>query len=351
MKISPITLSAAAVFAVVSIACKVHEQAESISVGQAVAKPPANWTELAKDFELQSACAKQDFLWNTRVLPTVYESNKLPRLEGVGGLSLIWGAMLKKLGTKMDYLGDQAPDGWKKPLHRRSVLAKTQFIASENSPFSGLFQGAPCGFLRLSLTADPGNDEYNPGLAWKAFIDGKPSANISALVSLDGQGDNFNFFANEFSNIVPASDKLKLKIAARAFRTTSKHPHKIGTQGFAEFTRSGQVPENIHHPVRIFFVPDPSLSKRTPAQPARDFRPELMNESMFTEGTPLFHLYAVNEPNHNSVTAEDIDKAVDDAALRARAIKIGTLVGNSGFKASLWGDDGIFFNHRRFRDE
>jgi len=345
------TAAAAAVLALVSLACKVPDRDDSLSVSQAAAKTAAAWDDLPKDFESQSACAKQDYLWNSRVLPTVYDIKKLPRLEGAGGLSLIWGAMLNKLRIKMDYLGDQAPEGWKKPLHRRSVLAKAQFIASENSPFSGLFQGAPCGFLRLSLTADPAKNEYNPGLAWKAFVNGKPSANISALVSLDGQGENFNFFANEFSNIVPASDKLKLKIAARAFRTTSKHPHKIGAQGFAELTSSGQVPEKIHHPVRIFFVPDPSLSQRLPTQPARDFRPELMDESLLKEGSPIFHLYAVNDPNPDSVTAEDVDQSIDDAALRARAIKIGTIVGNSGFKASHWGDDGIFFNHRRFRNE
>jgi hypothetical protein len=40
------------------------------------------------------------------------------------------------------------------------------------------------GLLRLSVTENPAQGAFHPGLAWKAFVDGKPSENVSALYTL-----------------------------------------------------------------------------------------------------------------------------------------------------------------------
>lgn len=329
--------------------CMVATHKNSASESATLTTNEPSWDPLPADYASKSGCEKQEFLWNNRVQRTLYANTNLPPFEKTGGLNIILGAITNKLNTKMDDLSDQAPPGWKKPLHRRGVLAKVNFVADPQSPFTGLFKGAPCGLLRLSLTADPGKDEFNPGLAWKALVDGQTSSNVSALVSLDGQHDDFNFFSNEFSNIVKASKSIKLKIAAEAFRTTSKHPHKISVSAFAKVTDKGAQVDRPHAPVRIFFTPDQALRNMFSDKTPRDFREYVMRG--ISIGMPLFHLYAVNDPTPERVTAEEVDSTIEDEALRNRAVKIGTLVNTSTFAASQWGDDGIFFRHERFRSE
>ena len=67
-------------------------------------------------------------------------------------------------------------------------------ISKGNHNYSGVFQGAECAFLRLSLTFDPKKKGVAPGLALKVLRDGLPSTNVSSLYSLDGQGKDYNFF-------------------------------------------------------------------------------------------------------------------------------------------------------------
>jgi len=87
--------------------------------------------------------------------------------------------------------------------------------------------------LRLSLTADPSDRGFVLGLAIKWLIETLQRI-FSALVSLMGQGNNYNFFANEFSNIVPVVNQIGPKLINLIFMRVSKHPTKLNVTGWVK---------------------------------------------------------------------------------------------------------------------
>jgi hypothetical protein len=124
------------------------------------------------------ASRKQNFLWENKILQSKYD--KLPPLRKID----VIGLFLTRLKKKMDWLSDETPPKWRKAIHAHGSIAKIKFIPTPNTPFTGLFQGADHGLLRLSLVGDPTRRGFAPGLAIKWLVDGKPSADFSALVSL-----------------------------------------------------------------------------------------------------------------------------------------------------------------------
>src|SRR5690606_18077618 len=115
------------------------------------------------DYENWDAEAKAQHLWTNGVMRTAYSADELPAIPeiNVGGLidSILW--------DKVRRVSDVAPAGYEKPLHPKAAVARVKFVAAANTPYTGLFKGADEGLLRLSLTGEPADRGYAPGLALK----------------------------------------------------------------------------------------------------------------------------------------------------------------------------------------
>jgi len=292
---------------------------------------------LPADYESWSASQKQNFLWQERILQSQYD--QLPPLEKIDVLGLF----VTILSIKMDRLADEAPRKWKKAIHAHGSVAKIKFVPAANTPFTGLFKGADSGLLRLSVTADPADRGFAPGLALKLFVDGKPSENFSALVSLSGQGNNYNFFANELSNIVAEEKSLGPKLINLIFRRVSKFPRKLYLQGFGQVDQKGNQETNPIYPYRLFLVPNPDL--QFPESPPHDFRNDL---ATIPSGTLLFSVYAVNPQQIGDDAANKVADAVEQSEYRQKAELIGKIETTSEFVSSFYGDSLLFFRHQRF---
>lgn len=292
-----------------------------------------NLDSLPADYESWTAAQKQEFLWNERIIQSQYE--RLPPLKKID----IIGLFCTTLRKKMDGRSDQAPRHWKKAIHARGSVAKIKFIPTTDTPFTGLFQGADYGLLRLSVTGDPADRGFAPGLAIKLFVDGKPSENFSALVSLEGQGKNYNFFAHEFSNIVPVVKSLGPILSNLIFSRVTKYPTKLYLQDLAETDQSGRSESEPHYPVQVFLVPNPQV--QFPESPARDFRHDL---KAIAPGTLLFSVYAVDPKKFG-------DELIGQPEYRHQAQLIGHIETRSEFVASSYGDSQLFFRHQRFREQ
>lgn len=286
---------------------------------------------LPADYLSWTAERKQTFLWEERILPSTYKA--LPALQKIDVLGLFF----TSLRTKMDFQSDEAPVNWKKAIHAHGSVAKTRFIPTGNTPFTGLFQGADYGLLRLSVTGDPAARGFAPGLAIKWLINGRPSANFSALVSLVGQGENYNFFAHEFSNIVPVVKQLGPKLINLIFSRTSRHPTKLDLQNLSQFRQTGDAEPHPHHPLQLFLVPTSEV--QFPASPPHDFRTDL---ATIPAGTTLFVVYGVDSQEQSSEQFSN---------LRQSAQRIGTIETTSRFVASAYGDSRLFFRHQRFKNQ
>jgi hypothetical protein len=290
---------------------------------------------LPQDYLSWQASRKQAFLWENKILQSKYD--KLPPLQGID----VIGLFLTRLKNKMDWLSDQTPPKWRKAIHAHGSIAKIKFIPASDTPFTGLFQGADCGLVRLSLVGDPTRRGFAPGLAIKWLVDGQPSADFSALVSLAGQGKNSNFFAHEFSNVVPTVNQIGPKLINLIFRRVSKYPTKISLQDLGSVDQLGQSIPTPCYPEQVFLVP--SSSVQFSEHSSSDFRDELT--SIPTE-TLLFSIYAVDP---RKIKMGDETSALPD--YRQHAQHIGDIISASEFVSSFYGDSQLFFRHHRFRDQ
>lgn len=304
---------------------------EEPKLSQKYGQKTESFGPLPVDYESWSASKKQAFLWEDRILPSRYD--QLPPLAKID----VPGLFFTTLRKKMDRRADQSPQRWKKAIHAHGSVAKIKFIPTADTPFTGLFQGVDHGLLRVSVTGDPRDRGFAPGLALKFLVDGHPSENVSALVSLTGQGQNYNFFANEFSNIVPVVRQVGPKLINLIFRRVSRYPTKISMEDCSRIDQTGTAVTDPHAPEQIFLVPTAVVQQ---SEAPHDFREDM---ATIPAGTTLFSIYAVDPeaiPGDSTTTAD----------YRQQAQRIGHIQTDSEFVASAYGDSLLFFRHQRFRN-
>jgi hypothetical protein len=294
---------------------------------------PENWEQL-------QACEKQDHLWQ-QVERTKHRT--LPPMEKFG-LFEIYKMSKQQLNPKISLNSDVSPKGWVKYIHSRGAIAKVKIVPTNDHSFTGVFKGASCALLRLSLTYKPyaglGIDKaVAPGLALKVLRDGVHSANISALYSLDGQANDHNFFKNPLSNIVPLGSGIGSKMVRKVFKKYTSYPEQISLTDMAEFDVLGNK-EALKTPRQIFFVPVEGNTVFS-SEP-HDVRDDFLR---IQKGTKLYDVYALpssySSKNYSTYKIEEIDDLIK------KSQPIASIVTDSPFLASQFGDHGIFFKHQR----
>lgn len=291
---------------------------------------PANYEQLA-------GCEKQNILWN-QIEQTTHR--ELPEYKRLGAKEVAKMA-LQRMTYKTDRQSDFAPEGWIKYLHQKGAVAKVSFKRTEDNKYSGVFQGFDCGLIRLSITYKPTRRKaFAPGLALKVLRDGVPSANISALYALNGQEDDYNFFKNPLSNIVPRGKSIGEKAIHRIFSKVTPYPEELLLNHFGRHNQRGEVQLQSHTPRQIFFQAPNDLRNKFRSS-SHDVREDFLS---LEKGTLLYRVYAL--PHHlksddyvEEYSLEDIPEYL------ASSIHIGDLYLESEFKASEFGDTGILFRH------
>ena len=302
-----------------------------------VVSEPRNLRSVASvpdNYDSFSACDKQNILWK-EIQQTIYR--EIPDYRQFGVLQLL--ALSKQeLKIKGEVFSDFAPAGWKKYLHARGSIAKIKIVPKE-SPYTGIFKGADCGLLRLSLTYKPSDKRpVAPGLALKILRDGAASANISALVSLYGQEADYNFFKFPMSNIVPPGHDLGQILVHKIFSKASMYPEELLVEDMASLNSHGEKVDQVVSPRQLFFVPDPNLKFSSDAHDVRkDF-------SQIPAGTVIYQIRAAAEKNKNLDYGTYTQEM--SAAFIAESQHVADIVTTSEFVSSDFGDDGIFFRHQ-----
>ncbi len=292
------------------------------------------------DYESWSGCDKQEHLWVNGAMRTEYADGERPALVPIDVLGLIDSILWKKVKDRTDV----SPPGYEKPLHPYGAMAKVSFIPTANHSFTGLFKGNQCGLLRLSVTGDPADRGFAPGLAWKAFVDGRPSENVSALYTLTGQGGNYNYFANELSQYVQQEVNESLGTSLIFSLVTSK-PTLLRVDDMAEVNQDGSAVGTVKSPTQIYFVPTSEVRNRF-SSAAHDFRDDLTE---LPAGTTVYDVYATDREIRTSIFPWVTRRYANER--RASAVKVGSLKTTSPFTTSHFGDTGIFFKHQRHEDK
>ncbi|SMF57111.1 hypothetical protein [Pseudobacteriovorax antillogorgiicola] len=302
--------------------------AVAIPVGLSLEQGAKESTILPENYEALNGDEKLNRLWQDGIIASEYKAG-LPTLKSVSPFKLAFHMLSKKMERPMD----EAEASYDKPIHKHGVVAKVAFVATQDSPYTGLFEGASQGLLRVSVTGDPASMTFAPGIALKFFRDGMVSQNVSALYKLSGQGENHNFFANELSNVIPLEFDIASIFSSLVFKRVAKYPTQISVDGFADYDEHGDQVFEPRQPRQLYFSP---VEEMRFDETAHDFRQDFMD---IPSGTTLYRVYASEE--------KGLDTSEIDWERRKKALFIGTIETRSRFIASEYGDRRLFFKHNR----
>jgi hypothetical protein len=293
--------------------------------------------DLPVNYESLNGCEKQSILWK-KVEKSAHK--RLPKYKDFSFIELIR-MSFSRLKIKNEFYSDLAPKGWVKLLHRRGAMAKVKYVSKGDHSYTGIFKGAECALIRLSLTFDPNTKKgVAPGLALKILRDKTHSANISMLYTLKGQGKNYNFFENSLSNIVPIVSSYPTKFVHDIFKRVTDYPEELVLTDMSEIDTYGDLPTQKRSPRQLFLVPSKKISFKSDKH---EIRKDFLT---IPSGTTLYEVRAVDVVhlnfNYQNYTMEDLKSFSNSKS----STLIGELVTTSKFVASEFADSGIFFRHQ-----
>lgn len=112
---------------------------------------------------------------------------------------------LESMNTTFDWVGDVFNTNFlgfnsrSKPIHTVGAYAKMSFIPVGNHQYTGMYKGAPHGFVRMSSGTEPTSWPtwpLKPGMGLKFLRDGMDSGNVVAMYDLMGNPTNdWNYFS------------------------------------------------------------------------------------------------------------------------------------------------------------
>lgn len=277
--------------------------------------------KLPDDYQSFSSEQKQTILWQNHYLSHL--KTPLPKLvknDFWHVLSLLKG--LFSLAPSFDYVSDEMPKKRVKIIHANGSLGKIAFVAVGDHPYTGIYHTGGIGLIRLSVATTPSNDSFIPGMALKFLLPGQPSLNLHVMNALDGQGKNWNFFANEFSNHIAHPTSISLKTIEKIFEWTKKPANELNASHLAAWDNLGHKIDSPISPEKLIFKPAESVRNIIKPDSREDFRLSLM---MIPYGA-IYEVYGIS------------DKV---------EYHIGTLYLESNLLASTYSDESLFFQHQR----
>ena len=215
-----------------------------------------------------------------------------------------------------------------KRTHPRGVVTKVQFIATHDTPYTGMFRGSKHGVMRISETTmtTPEVPKTAPGFGLKLFRDGMWAGDMLTMYAFDGQ-PSFNFFRNRWSTILAEpQNECNRETQGKKLAEVTDYIGATTVLDLAEFDEYGQKVENPQFPFMIEVEPYDVYGWTDRYQ--NDFHDQL---TAIPANTVLFKMYAYDVPPE----------------FGGEQRLIGWIVSRSETVTSLWGDQKLFFKHQR----
>ena len=196
--------------------------------------------------------------------------------------------------------GDELPweEGWLedgtryKYIHTVGAVGRVQWRDRGGHPYTGIFAGASSGFVRLSLANEPSPPAPGtaPGMGLKFLRDGRDSANLVAMYSVDGQ-DSWNFFKNNFTNHIAAGSLALLPVSVK-FSKATNYIQQVGLSEWASHAEDGTAASTPTFPFMLRFRPSGEVPS-FPDEYVNDWLEDLMS---VPAGTTLYQVWALDNP-------------------------------------------------------
>eukprot|EP00743_Colponemidia_sp_Colp-15_P000178 GILK01000205.1.p1 GENE.GILK01000205.1~~GILK01000205.1.p1 ORF type:complete len:358 (+),score=57.11 GILK01000205.1:41-1075(+) len=281
-----------------------------------------------KNYQSFNAQGKQDFVW----AKIVADGNTPGSWPWTIELVKLFFEDLTLTGSVAE---DEMPGSHKKLIHSVGAIAKARFNwnAKTQSKYTGLFKSAEFGLIRCSSAAAPSSNHLAPGISVKFFRKGVHSGNFVAMFDTDpANHPSANFFDKFMANHVAVSQNPSFaqRQLLNAFKKASPWPGTVGLSNFAAYAEDGTKVDEPQFPWMLVFQPNPQLT---------DYFEKLDNSdvpSTFSaywpvgkQGGPttLFKVYGLETPTDT------------------KPFFMGTFEITSGFAASSFADETLFFQH------
>jgi len=297
------------------------------------------------DYEMWSAAEKLDYLWANLTSDRRSGSfmNPLETLWKIQDPDYLW-AMTK---THKD---------WRDPSHEKATHgmgghAKAHFEWKQHE-YTGMFQQADQCVIRMANAAAPGGismGAYGPNLAVKCLRDGAESANMQFIWQLDGYAvmpsgaqSTCSYFDAPLSNHNPLRDDIAMPLKdtfVKKFQAIDPGSMLVGVSQMALINQNGTSAKAPRFPFVLVLKPAPGLNKApcTFDQPLS----QLLNLEAAGLGIPGKTLYEVYAVKDAPTTWQET----------ASPEHIGSLVLDSPFTTSWFGDHQLFFRHTFWQAE
>jgi len=293
-------------------------------------------------FSATTAADKQAAMWDaiTNDLTSGSFMNPLKTLYWVSQSAYRW-------GMTSDH-GDVKEAGHCKITHGIGMHARAHFEWAPNN-YTGLFQQADHCIVRMANAAPPGGvtmTSYGPNMAVKCFRDGNvESGNFQLIYEVDGYAKypddgaaakSCSYFEGALMNHNPNRPDLPLGLKAfvKYFAQTDDRPCMASVNGMALYGQDGGIVKHPNWPFALLFQPNPALNS-LPCE----FSDVTSQLRRVPSGSTLYKVWAVHDP-WMTYPAGSPDLHF-----------LGTLVLDSPFTPSNFGDHELFFRHTFFRAE
>lgn len=293
-------------------------------------------------YQHQGAAEKQEQLWSA--LAANHDSNPWPNTLEV--VQLFFESMNLTFAADWDEMPPNELKFWPyktgytrtKLAHAQGAVALVEWVSNGSHNYTGLFQGAPSGLIRLSLggppNLDPASPSMVPGIGLKFLRSGLEATNLFGLYTLDGQ-NSFNFFEHDLTSHPPelgVNASYFVRKVRDVFATASGFPSMLGSSDFASFNTNGQAVQAPNFPFRLVFHPttDYRLKLKGTAPSAQVL--SVVAQALVPD-TVLYEVYAQATPYSDALSP------------------IGSLILRSPCYTSAFGDKSLFMQHVRMEKD
>lgn len=268
--------------------------------------------------ESASWSTKLDNLWSAVTMNST--SGKYPDIAGI---------FVESIQTTFDDFSDVMPVGRSKYIHSVGAVCKFSMDISSQSPFTGLFEAGNTvhGLVRMgSALAVDTTSGIAPGVGVKFLRSGVPSGNFVGLVALEPlPNNNYNFFAANLSNHIPAAVAASSQFLVGKFVQASSCPTQVGLSDICRYDIDGKKTSdsNIKFPYKVVLD---SGSIHTPSSPSSQATLQNNILSAVAGASSLYKIYAYTSPTASfTLGSMQVDK--------------------DGCTNSAFGDASLFFKH------
>lgn len=299
---------------------------------------------VSRDYEDNTAQWKMDFLWSNVELDLASGSfmNPIKTLAYVAQKSYL----MAMTDTHADIR-----QGHKKSTHGIGAHAKAHFEWKSNE-YTGMFQQADHCVIRMANAAQPGTlamTAYGPNLAVKCLRDGVESANMQFIWQLDGYAhlpdgkeNSCSYFEAPLCNHNPLRDNIAMALKNTFigfFDGVDPHSMLLGVSQMATHSQDGSKVDKPNFPFALVMNPTKALNEIK--CDFNDYTSQFMNlnaAGLAAPGKVLYDIHVAHDPATNGPDASTMKH-------------IGSLVLDSPWTTSTFGDTELFFRHTFFEEE